>query len=85
MLGVALRGIVLHQGSWFRTTEVTDPALSEGFHAFEPDNGLRWTDGDAALPWSLFGTQGGPKELVLHVGATTSYPILVEAPLRAAA
>jgi hypothetical protein len=85
VLGVALRGIVLRQGSWFRTIEVTDPALTEGFHAFEPGNGLRWTDGDAALPCSLFGTLDGPKELVLHVGAIMSYPILAEAPSRAAA
>jgi hypothetical protein len=85
VLGVALRGVVLRQGSRFRTIEVTDPALSEGFHAFEPGNGLRWTDGDAALPSSLFGELDGPKELVLHVGATTSYPLLAEAPSRAAA
>ena len=85
VLGVALRGIVLRQGSWFRTIAVTDPALTEGFHAFEPDIGLRWTDGDAALPTSLFGELDGPKELVLHVGATTSYPLLEKAPSRAAA
>jgi len=72
VLGVALRAITVFQGPRCRTTAVTDPALTEGFHAFEPDNGQRWTDGDAALPCSLVGALDGPKELVLHVGATTS-------------
>jgi hypothetical protein len=85
VLGVALRGIVLRQGTRFHTIEVADPVLSEGFHTFEPGNGLRWTDGDAVLPWSLLGKLDGPKELVLHVGATTSYPLLAEASSRAAA
>ena len=84
VLGVALSGIVLRQGSWFRAIEVADPVLTEGFHGFEPDNGLRWTDGDAALPASMLDGPDGPKELVLHVGATTSYPILENAALRAA-
>jgi hypothetical protein len=85
VLGVALGGIALLQGCRCRTIAVTDPALSEGFHAFEPDNGLRWTDGDAALPASLFGLLDGPMELVLQVGATASYPLLAGGSLRAAA
>ena len=85
VLGVGLSGIVLRQGSWFRSIEVADPALTEGFHGFEPDIGLRWTDGDAVLPAPLFEALEGPGELVLHVGATTSYPILAEAAARAAA
>ena len=85
VLGVALSGIVLRQGSWFRAVDVANPVLSEGFHGFEPDNGLRWTNGDAALPASLFEGLEGSKELVLHVGATTSYPLLVAATSRAAA
>src|SRR5665213_3347080 len=68
-----------------RTIAVTDPALSEGFHAFEPDNGPRWTDGDAALPASLFGLLDGPNDLVLQVGATASYPLLVGPPSPTAA
>ena len=85
VLGVGLSGIVLRQGSWFRSIDVSDPVLNEGFHGFEPDNGLRWTDGDAGLPASLFDDLEGSKELVLHVGATTSYRLVVEAPARVAA
>jgi hypothetical protein len=75
VLGVALRGIVLCQGMRVRTIEMTDPALIEGFHAFEPGNGLRWTDGDAALPVAWFAAFEGAKEMVLHVGCTTRYPL----------
>jgi hypothetical protein len=85
VLGVALRAVTVFQGARCRSIEMTDPALSEGFHGFEPDNGLRWTDGDAALPASLFGASDGPQKLVLYVGATTSYPILAESASRAAA
>ena len=85
VLGVGLSGIVLRQGSWFPSVEVSDPALSEGFHGFEPDNGLRWTDGDAALPAALLDALEGSKELVLHVGATTLYPLLAGVASRAAA
>ena len=38
--------------------------LEEGFHVFEPDNGLRWTDGDASVPPVLFDGFDGPTELV---------------------
>ena len=48
---------------------------AEGFHEFEPENGLRWTDGDAALPQGLFEGFDGPKELVVHVAGTTQYQL----------
>ena len=82
--GVALWAITVFQGARCRSIEVTDPTLSEGFHGFEPDNGLRWTDGDAALPEALFDGLDGSKKLVLYVGATTSYPLLTETPSRVA-
>jgi hypothetical protein len=65
--------------------EAADPALADGFHAFEPDNGLRWTDGDAALPTALFEGFDGPTELVLHIAGTTQYPLFADADRRAAA
>jgi hypothetical protein len=30
--------------------EASKPLLVDGFHAFEPTNGWRWTCGDALLP-----------------------------------
>ena len=85
VLGVALRRIVLRQGTRLRVIEAADASLTDGFHAFEADNGLRWTDGDAALPAALFDGFDGPVELVLHVGGTTRYPLFGEAVGRAAA
>jgi hypothetical protein len=58
--------------------------LADGFHAFEPSNGLRWTDGNAALPQALFDGFDGPTELVLHLGRTTLYPLPGEAARTAA-
>jgi T5SS/PEP-CTERM-associated repeat protein len=72
-LGVAVRQVVLRQGKRFRLLRAADRALADGFHAFEADNGLRWTDGDAGLPMALFRGFGGPMELVLHVGGTARY------------
>jgi hypothetical protein len=83
VLGVAIRRIVLRQDTRFRVIDAADAALIDGFYPFEQDNGLRWTDGDAGLPPTLFdaspgaspGGFQGPTELVLHLGATTPYPL----------
>jgi len=74
-LGVALRKIVLWQGWRVTVMEASDPALGRGFHEFEPAEGLRWTDGDAILPASLFEGFNGPLLLELHVAMTTRYPV----------
>jgi hypothetical protein len=73
VLGVALRRLVVRQGTRFQVTEANDNRLSDGFHAFEADNGFRWTDGEAAIPTELFAGFTGPIELVLHIGATARY------------
>jgi hypothetical protein len=83
-LGVAVTWIALLQGAKFRVIEARDASLAEGFHDFEPDGGLRWTSGDAALPATLFEGFAGPTELVLHVACTTQY-VLLEGARRAAA
>jgi hypothetical protein len=74
LLGVALRDIVVRQGPRFRVIKPNDARLSVGFHAFEPANGLRWTNGDATLPTGVFAGFTAPLELVVHVGASTRYP-----------
>lgn len=73
VLGVALRRIMLSQGRRLTLIEADDTLLADGFHAFEPDNGFRWTGGDAALPAALFGDFPGAVEIELHVACTTSY------------
>jgi hypothetical protein len=72
-LGVALRQIMVMQGRRIRAMEAEDALLADGFHGFEPDDGIRWTNGDAAVPASLFDGFAGPHELVLRLGGTTSY------------
>ncbi|MGD0105987.1 MAG: Hint domain-containing protein [Rhodopila sp.] len=73
LLGVAVRRLAVRQGGRFRVTEADDAILDAGFHAFEADNGWRWTDGDASLPMSLFTGFKGSLELMLHLGGTTQY------------
>ena len=75
VLGVALRRITLRRGSRCRVIEAADLALADGFHAFEPAASLRWTDGDAALPATLFDGFDGPSELSLHIDGATRYPL----------
>jgi hypothetical protein len=78
-LGVAVLRVMLWQGADLRLLEAADASLSDGFHLFEPDNGFRWTNGDARLPAALFDGVDGPSELELHVGGTTRYPMFGEA------
>ncbi len=85
MLGVAVRQVRLWQGARVRVLEVSDESLDEGFHAFEQDNGFRWTDGDAVLPAALFEGFEGTCQLELLLGGATRYPLLAEPADRAAA
>ena len=78
-LGVAIRRICVWQGMTFRTVEATDPRLAVGFHAFEPDNEYRWTDGDAVVSPALFAGAKGPFRVELEVAETTRYPLLAAA------
>ena len=84
-LGVALRRIVVRQGTRFRVMQAADVRLADGFHAFEAGNGLRWTDGDAILPAALFEGFDGAVEVVLHLGGSMRYPAFAEAAGRVAA
>ena len=72
-LGVAVHRIVVRRGASFSVIESDNPLLAEGFHAFEPDTGIRWTDGQATLPAALFAGLAGPLELILLLGGTTRY------------
>ena len=79
-LGVPLRRISLHHGARLRIMEADDPTLAEGFHGFEPSDGLRWTNGDACLPAALFADFDGPMSLELHMAGTTFYPLFGDPP-----
>jgi len=72
-LGVALRRVVLAQPRRQRAIDATDTSLTDGFHKFEADQALRWTNGDAALPAELFAGANGPCMLMPQLGATAQY------------
>jgi hypothetical protein len=72
-LGIALRRIIVRQGSVSRSLAAEHPELIHGFHAFEPDNAIRWTDGDAVLPVRLFDGFFGQIEIVIECAGTTRY------------
>jgi autotransporter passenger strand-loop-strand repeat protein len=72
-LGVALRRIVVRRGTRFQVVEASDATLADGFHAFEADNGFRWTDGNASVPIELFAGFVGSVEIVLIIASTARY------------
>jgi len=72
-LGVALRQIMVTRGAQVHTIEAEDVLLADGFHEYEADNDIRWTDGDAAIPAGLFEGFTGPLEINLRLGGRTSY------------
>ncbi|HEX3994196.1 MAG TPA: hypothetical protein VHX39_23745 [Acetobacteraceae bacterium] len=67
-LGVAVRRIVVRQRTLFQNFDADDERLVEGFHVFEADPNIRWTDGDAVVPASLFDGFRGPRNLTLRLG-----------------
>ena len=79
LLGVALRRVAVWQGALVRVLEADDPALSRGFHEFEPDGGLRWTDGAGQAPAELFAGLSGRCGIELRVAHTSRYPVEVGA------
>jgi Hint domain len=72
-LGVALRQIMVTRGAQIRTIEAKDAMLTDGFHGYEGDNDIRWTNGNAAVPADLFEGFAGPLEVALRLGGKTSY------------
>jgi hypothetical protein len=72
-LGIAIKRLVVRKGTRFSVIAAHDDRLEAGFHAFEADNGLRWTDGDAVIAGDLYAGFSGPFEVVVHAGATTRY------------
>ncbi len=72
-LGVAVRRIALAQSRRVRTIEANAASLTDGFHPFEPTGGIRWTNGDAAIPADLFAGTSGTSMLILYLGGVSQY------------
>jgi hypothetical protein len=75
----------VRQGAKFMLFEADDGRLTAGFHAFEPDGNLRWTDGYAELPAAAFAQFDEGAEVMLHLGGATQYPDDRASPARTAA
>ncbi|HEX4366883.1 MAG TPA: Hint domain-containing protein, partial [Rhodopila sp.] len=73
-LGVALRQVTIRQGARFMLLDADDDRLTTGFHGYEPDDSLRWTDGYAELPIDAFARFDNGAEVTLHLGGATRYP-----------
>jgi hypothetical protein len=73
VLGVAVQSVSMISGARHRTIGADDDRLTEGFHGYEPDLDIRWTDGDAALPDALFEGFDGPADLIIQLGGSTRY------------
>ena len=73
-LGVALRQVAIWQDARVVVFDAADERLTVGFHAYETDCGLRWTDGRAELPAEALARFGAGAEVVLRLGGATQYP-----------
>ena len=76
VLGVAIQRIVLWQGQQATVIEAEDERLRTGFHAYEADGGLRWTDGNAELSPDMFKELDGAITIDIYVAGTARYPLL---------
>jgi len=85
MLGVAVRQIRLWRGARVQVVAAADITLEVGFHGYEPDEDVRWTNGDALLPPSMFAGIAGACELELLTKGATRYPLFEQALVGAAA
>jgi antigen 43 len=83
-LGVALRQVAMRQGGKFMRFDAAAERLTTGFHAYEADCHLRWTDGYAELPAAAFARFDKGAEVMLHLGGATQYPDVRASPARTA-
>jgi hypothetical protein len=72
-LGVAFEWLAVRKGSRCRMIAADDSRLIDGFHTFEADEGIRWTNGDALLSGELFAGFRGEFEVAIHLRGATQY------------
>lgn len=73
ILGVAVRRLSVTQAAQQWTLEADDARLLNGFHGFEPADGIRWTDADAQIPACLFAQMTAPGTLHVQLAGSTRY------------
>ena len=72
-LGVAVRGLALAHLTMRRTIQADELRLVDGFHAFEANDAIRWTNGDAVVPAALFDGMSSSPWLSLRLGGSMQY------------
>ena len=72
-LGVAVTRIIMAQPMRQRAIEARDARLTNGFHQYETDNGIRWTSGDAVIPAELFSGVSGSCLLIVEIAWAARY------------
>jgi hypothetical protein len=60
--------LAVRQGAKLILFDTADEELTVGFHAYEADCHLRWTDGRAELPAEAFARFDKGAEVMLHLG-----------------
>ncbi|HET7879973.1 MAG TPA: Hint domain-containing protein [Acetobacteraceae bacterium] len=73
VLGIAVRSITIRAGAHQCTIEASDASLCDGFHGYEPDEGIRWTTGDALLPAAHLAAGACSVEIEITTAGMTSY------------
>jgi hypothetical protein len=71
--------VTLRQGWRLSLIDPDDDRLVDGFHGYEADENIRWTNGDAALPDGAFANFGKDVIVELHLGCATTYPLFAAA------
>jgi hypothetical protein len=78
VLGVALQTVTVIAGTRHRTLCSSDECLCEGFHGYEPELDIRWTDGQARLPAFVFDGFDGEADVLVQLNGTTRYAAIAE-------
>ena len=73
MLGVAVHRFVVSDARRRRPIDAESALLTDGYHGYEPENAIRWTDGNAAIPHELLKSVDGPGTLTVVTGGGTRY------------
>jgi hypothetical protein len=72
-LGIAVRSVAILDGPLSRRVEAADAALQDGFHDYEPNEGIRWTAGNALVPTDVFRGITDPVDVEIVTTGATRY------------
>ena len=74
-LGIAVRQIRIWKGRHLKVLDAANSELTNGFQNFEPELGIRWTNGSGAIPTNSLPDMDGPFDLEIVLDGQTQYPV----------